>query len=186
MKIVRTMAMVAALGSLALLTGCKDKSANAGGSTPPPTGNSAATGSATPAPAKPQAAAGGPQAVLNQWVEAIQLEDFQTAAELSDEASPGRADLMNMTGIWENMLDKVDKQMQGAEMALQLTRGTLLGPWKDAVGTVTQTEGNFAQATVTRGGGAEPLSLSLNKQADGKWLVVAPTDLFGGGTVPPK
>ena len=174
------MVMVAALASATFMSGCKEKGANAGGAANP-TPSSNTNGNATPVPAKPPVDASGPQATLDTWVEAVQLEDFLTAVEMCDEACEGREELVDMSRMWENLLDKVDNQMQGAEMALELTRTTLLGPWKEAKGEVTQTEGNFAQATVRRGNGAEPLMVTLNKQPNGKWMVVAPGQLFGGG-----
>jgi hypothetical protein len=59
----------------------------------------------------------------------------------------------------------------------------LLGPWDGATGQVTQEEGNFARATITRGGGAASVGLQLNK-INNQWLIVAPSELFGGGTQP--
>ncbi len=174
MKALRMMTMVVAVGSTAMVMGCKDKNTDAsengdGATTTTSNGGSTATAS-------------GPQATLDQFIEAMQLADFDTAIELCDE-SLGQQKLYTAKATWDKALDNVDNEVPQAEIALQMTRAVLLGPWEGATGTVSQTEGDFAQATVIRSGGADPVMLTLNK-VDGTWLIVAPAELFGGGSPP--
>jgi hypothetical protein len=167
----RTMALVAAMSSAALV-GCKEKNANNAG-------NGAST---TPTGGGTTKATTGPQATLDQFIEAMQLRDLDMAITLCDE-SLGKDQLTQLKASLDGVQARADTGDVQSRQALDLVQGTLFGPWDDATGQVTQEEGNFAQATITRGGGAAPLPLQLNK-INNQWMVVAPADLLRGGTPP--
>ena len=178
MKATFLMAMAAATG-LALSSGCNNEggsndggeAANGNGAMTAPAGNSSTT-----------AVAGSPQEVLNDFIQSIQAADFDTAIELCDE-SLGKQELAKMKNTWDKAQQNVADGVPNAEMAANMVRSILLSPWDDAAGEVTQQEGDVAQATITRGGDAEPVTFTMNR-IDGKWLIVAPAELFGGGTMP--